>query len=464
MDLSGADQRVEAEDLLSPPDDHAVATPRLPTAPRNGLAGSLERKRLQYYLLMLVSDIVILVSCFAVATIAYYGGIPISVVLRGGMAPGFLLLPLFLTIALYNNSYSLSSLTQPNKASLRIVAAILISAALLNFLAFFAKGNAEFSRVIFTSGIGGSVLLMIGFRFAFTRWLVRRWGPNPKNQLVIYDGGPRFTLPYAYHVDAEEYGLEPTFDDPTALDRLSKFLSNMDEVIVSCSTEDRVRWAEVLKGSGRHGEIVSEFTREIGALGVIHHSSANVSSLLVSTGHLGMRSRVLKRMFDVSISLAALIVLSPLMLFVALAIKLHDGGPVFFLQRRMGRGNQFFDIYKFRSMSETDANGDRSASRDDDRVTPIGRFIRRTSIDELPQLINVLKGDMSRRCSTIRCATRRSCAWRQSSSSSWQDVRGDAKHDQDSRRDRDAGHRDSRHPCAAGSAGAPLARVCSGRA
>jgi lipopolysaccharide/colanic/teichoic acid biosynthesis glycosyltransferase len=71
---------------------------------------------------------------------------------------------------------------------------------------------------------------------------------------------------------------------------------------------------------------------------------------------------------------------------VAVAIKLEDGGPVLFIQRRLGRGNQFFDMLKFRSMREEklDHNGSRSTARDDDRIARIGAFIRRTSIDELP--------------------------------------------------------------------------------
>jgi lipopolysaccharide/colanic/teichoic acid biosynthesis glycosyltransferase len=86
-----------------------------------------------------------------------------------------------------------------------------------------------------------------------------------------------------------------------------------------------------------------------------------------------------------------------LLLLVALAIRLDSPGPVFFRQQRMGRGNRLFSILKFRSMRSDlcDANGTRSTGRDDDRVTRVGRLIRSTSIDELPQLLNVLKGDMS---------------------------------------------------------------------
>ena len=110
-----------------------------------------------------------------------------------------------------------------------------------------------------------------------------------------------------------------------------------------------------------------------------------------------MRSRLAKRMLDLSLAIVALVLLSPLLTIVAVAIKLEDRGPIFFVQRRVGRGNCFFSIYKFRSMrcSTVGLDGTRSASKADERITRIGRFIRATSIDELPQLVNVVMGDMS---------------------------------------------------------------------
>nr|WP_305957360.1 exopolysaccharide biosynthesis polyprenyl glycosylphosphotransferase [Aurantiacibacter sp. 219JJ12-13]MDP5260696.1 exopolysaccharide biosynthesis polyprenyl glycosylphosphotransferase [Aurantiacibacter sp. 219JJ12-13] len=386
---------MQTEVLSSAIFDRETAKKRLPAAPRNGLTSSLEHKRLQFYLIMMLADVVILIASFFVMTLVYNNWDANSGQIDSGLLPAYLLLPVFLTIALYNGCYSQTSLTRSQQSVMRVGSALVISAALLNFFAFYGKMNAEFSRVIFTTGILSSLMLMIVFRIAFATWLTRRWGPNPKNQLVIYAGGPRFTLPFAFHIDAQDHGLDPNANDPMALDRLAKYLCNMDEVIVSCDEDHRLQWAEVLKGSGRHGEIVSGFARQIGAMGVIHHDGAKISSLLVSSGHLGLRARAQKRLFDIVVSSAALFVLSPLMAAVAVAIKLHDGGPVFFRQRRMGRGNQFFDIFKFRSMGEADADGDRSASKDDDRITPVGRFIRRTSIDELPQLINVLIGNMS---------------------------------------------------------------------
>jgi lipopolysaccharide/colanic/teichoic acid biosynthesis glycosyltransferase len=89
--------------------------------------------------------------------------------------------------------------------------------------------------------------------------------------------------------------------------------------------------------------------------------------------------------------------LSPLLFVVALLIKLETPGPVFFRQQRMGRGNRLFHVVKFRSMriDQCDLDGCESTAKDDPRITKVGKFIRATSIDELPQLFNVLHSDMS---------------------------------------------------------------------
>lgn len=104
-----------------------------------------------------------------------------------------------------------------------------------------------------------------------------------------------------------------------------------------------------------------------------------------------------KRFFDIAASLTAIVVLSPLMLVTAVAVKLDSKGPVIFKQERLGLKGKVFNIYKFRSMccgAEHMGTGQYSFAGDM-RVTKVGKFIRATSIDELPQLVNVLKGEMS---------------------------------------------------------------------
>src|SRR3546814_870841 len=179
------------------------------------------------------------------------------------------------------------------------------------------------------------------------------------------------------------------------LDRLGTVLQDYDRVTIVCAPERKVEWARALKGVNILGEIVMPEIAELGPLTA--RQVGGVTTLVVSWGPLNRANRVKKRALDLAVTIPALVALAPLLALVAIAIKLDSPGPVFFRQERMGRGKRIFRILKFRSMrvEATDANGARSASRDDDRITRVGKFIRATSIDELPQLINVLSGEMS---------------------------------------------------------------------
>lgn len=107
--------------------------------------------------------------------------------------------------------------------------------------------------------------------------------------------------------------------------------------------------------------------------------------------------KILKRIIDVILSLIVLIVFFPIWIIVAILIKVTSKGPIFFIQDRPGQYKEIFRIYKFRTMklgSEKMVKG-QEVKKDDDRITPIGKFLRRAKIDEIPQVLNVLKGDMS---------------------------------------------------------------------
>ena len=104
----------------------------------------------------------------------------------------------------------------------------------------------------------------------------------------------------------------------------------------------------------------------------------------------------MKRIFDFVVAAPALLVLSPILVAAAVAIALETGRPIFFTQTRVGRGDREFGMVKFRSMVKNAASiGPYNTQAGDPRITRVGRFLRRTSIDELPQLLTVLKGDMS---------------------------------------------------------------------
>lgn len=116
---------------------------------------------------------------------------------------------------------------------------------------------------------------------------------------------------------------------------------------------------------------------------------------------------VIKRLIDVVCSFLGVLVLSPLFIIIAIIIKTTSKGPAFFSQKRVGKNGKEFDMYKFRSMvvnaeelkeklaAQNEMSGPMFKMKDDPRVTKVGKFIRKTSIDELPQLWNVIKGDMS---------------------------------------------------------------------
>lgn len=108
---------------------------------------------------------------------------------------------------------------------------------------------------------------------------------------------------------------------------------------------------------------------------------------------MSFEQRIAKRLIDIVISVIALVCSSPVFIVAAIGIKLCDGGPVFFRQKRATLYGKVFSIYKFRTMRVD--SGNRSVTKDDDRITPIGRFLRKYRLDELPQFINILKGEMS---------------------------------------------------------------------
>ena len=351
----------------------------------------LERRRLQCHLAFMCTDIAAFLAGSWLVGFLYAGQVGAgATIIQAQLA-----LPVFLTIALYNGTYSVTALRQPWVGIQRVSTALLLAFAALIFFAFYSKSSASLSRISITLTLLACMATVVSARLAM-RWFVAwRCGGSVVNNLLIDDGGPDVSIPGAIRLSAKAAGLEADLNDPDALDRIGMALRNVDRVTVSCPAERRGAWALILKGANVAGEVIDDQVARLGAQGA--RIDGGVGFLLVSVGPLGLRARAMKRILDVTAASAALLVLAPLLLIVALAIKLDDGGPVFFVQRRLGRGNRFFRMLKFRSMqaARSDRDGSVSTARADKRITRVGRFIRRTSIDELPQLINVLRGDMS---------------------------------------------------------------------
>ena len=197
-------------------------------------------------------------------------------------------------------------------------------------------------------------------------------------------------------------------------DRLPEIIRMFDveRVVIAFSQEsheDSLRLIRSLKDLNVQIDIVPRLFDLVGP-GVDIHTVEGLPLLSLRPLRLARSSQLVKRFMDFVLSLFGMVVLLPLFAAVALAIKLETPGPVFFRQVRMGRGDQTFRIFKFRTMvDDADEQKDQFAHlnkhavgdprmfkiRDDPRVTKVGRFLRAYSLDELPQLLNVLKGDMS---------------------------------------------------------------------
>ncbi len=368
--------------------DDALRAPRLRALPR---ARPLERRRLQCYLALILADTAALFASFWIAGYLYLGppGPAMAVLLAQ------LILPVFLTIGLYNGAYSADALAAASHGIAKAVTALALSAGTVVFIAFYTKSSTEFSRMAFSGGVLLAVAALGAIRLAMRRVIAWRCGRVVINELLIDDGGPAIALPGVRKVVLADYGLAPALDDPQALHRIGLLLHAVDRVVISCPPERRAVWAIILKGANIAGELLDDSVAELGALGA--RIAGGHGWLRVSIGPLGLRARAFKRLFDMAVAALGLTLLSPLLLIVMIAIRLEDGGPVLFVQRRVGRGNRFFAMYKFRSMqaASSDRAGLRSVTRQDPRITRVGRIIRATSIDELPQLVNVLRGEMS---------------------------------------------------------------------
>ena len=330
------------------------------------------------------------------------GGFGIIVAARtmlfGGTEWRFLLwtlLPLYLLVAFNNHAYASDNLQHPFRAIRRGLQAIGVAVAATILIGFSLRASESLPRLVTVFGFLMTSSLMAIGRYGFVRHFETIIGGNPFNVVVICDGEQpvppgRFSI-----VMAEDIALDPETHDPAMYDRLAKTLQGADRVVIACAAERRTAWAHALKGISVQGEIVMPELVALAPLGMDFYG--DTPTIVVSAGPLGLIDRAIKRGFDLVIALPTALLLSPLLAAVAIAIKLDTRGPVFFRQTRIGRDNEMFRMFKFRSMrvETADCAGHRSASRADDRITGVGRFIRSTSIDELPQLLNILAGNMS---------------------------------------------------------------------
>lgn len=311
-----------------------------------------------------------------------------------GYELGWLIVPLHILFALRNGAISGAALERLSESIRRALSAFLTAVSVVGLLIFFQYSGMLVSRAAFGVAVLSSIGFLVMGRFMVAMCFVGPVQGGLVGELLIVDGVP--PRPGAYNVfDAQAADFRPDLSDPNMLSRLAALVGPFDRVIVSTIEERRRDWALLMKAYSVTAEVLLEGETPLGAVGVSRYHGRD--TLIVARGPMSLGARARKRVMDLALSGAAVIFLAPLLLLVAIAIKLDSRGPVLFAQTRLGRNNKPFKILKFRSMHTraSDFHGTRSATPDDDRLTRVGRIIRMTSIDELPQLFNVLIGDMS---------------------------------------------------------------------
>lgn len=312
----------------------------------------------------------------------------------GGHSIIYIALPIFIMFEIAREAQDSDTLQNRLLGIQRSLSALGATAVVIIGLSFLFKAD-DVSRLGVAITFGAGACFIILGKFLLDLLVKAMLGDSVVATVLLLDGLEAEPEGPAVVVDVEALGLWPDLDRPDLIDALSRLIAPFDRVVIASRFEHRSSWSVFLRGHDVGGEILLDRDLLHGAVALGRYDQRD--TIVLSRGPLDLINRLQKRLLDLLTASAGIILLSPVLLLVASAIKLESPGPVFFRQWRVGQGNRQFKIFKFRSMRQEsgDAEGTQSAGRDDARVTGVGRFIRRTSLDELPQLFNVLRGEMS---------------------------------------------------------------------
>ncbi len=277
--------------------------------------------------------------------------------------------------------------------------------ALSHVLAILCSGVVAYFEICMVTRDYSSViplLMMIAAEILFVLpwiYVVRKlhdWLYPPRQMLVIYGDYSPDDMISKINTRRDKYNICSTISYREGFDKISRMLEQYEAVML-CDLPGVIR-NDIMKYCYRKS-IRTYVTPKISDLmlrGAEEIHLFDTPLLLQRNRGLSITQSFCKRAFDVIVSLIGIVIASPFMLVIAIAIKLYDGGPVFYRQPRLTKDEREFMIYKFRSMSvDSEKKGARLAAKGDSRVTPVGRVIRNIHFDELPQLFNIIKGDMS---------------------------------------------------------------------
>lgn len=314
---------------------------------------------------------------------------------------------LFLIIPGYLLLYSIFQLYMPRRVKsyrkelMDIIRANGIGFMIFILVLYFIK-QEHFSRQMLCIFFFINISLEFASRYLIRTilWKMRKQGLNQKHILMI--GESQMAEQYMDRLRENPkwgYQVFAHLKDEEKLERILEG-NELDEVVIALRAEDYgklERIVDVCEKAGVHTKMIPDFGNVISTRPYIEDVQG-IPVIHVRRVPLNiMRNRAAKRAVDLIGATVAIILFSPVMLCTVLVVALTEEGSVIYRQERVGLHNQVFYMYKFRSMIMQDEEKEKAewSTRNDPRITPVGKLIRRTSIDELPQLFNVLKGEMS---------------------------------------------------------------------
>lgn len=335
------------------------------------------------------------------------------------MAALLIIVPGYLILYYFSHLYTVKRLQGRREELRNIIQANVIGLLLIILILFIGKESLiHFSRLMIFIFFGMNVVLEEASRILIRQVLyrMRKQGFNQKHILLV--GYSRAAEEFIDRIKTNPqwgYIVRGILDDHTErgylykgvkvlgrIDNLPVILpeNKLDEIAITLSIEEYSRLEEIVflcEKSGVHTKFIPDYNRIIPT----KPYTEDLQGLpVVNIRHVPLNdgfNRGLKRTVDFFGAFIALVLFSPIMLLTALLIKITSPGPVIFAQERVGRQNKTFRMYKFRSMEVQKESEEKKAwtKKNDPRVTVVGKIIRKTSVDELPQLFNVLKGNMS---------------------------------------------------------------------
>ena len=274
----------------------------------------------------------------------------------------------------------------------------ILSLVIVNLITYFqiALIDKKFHSVTIIGGIFAvqavvAVIWAFGFQFVYSHMFPQR------RMLLVYGERPTFHLMQKISTREDKYQICNIIHYKEGIDAIMELIHNYDAMIIGdIPAHERNQLLKLCFGQGIRTYTVPKISD------VINRSSDDLNlfdtPLLLSRNEdLKIEQLFCKRLLDLVCSMIGLVLTSPFFLIIALMIKATDHGPVFYKQVRLTKDRKEFMIYKFRTMIQNAEKDGHAvlAANDDDRILPVGRFLRATRLDELPQLINILKGEMS---------------------------------------------------------------------